>query len=102
MTDRMGWMRLVIIGHGFSKSTFGANNHKLKDQYWRLFMPGASDIELLLCTIFNVKSTLPLTKEADVQCMGTSIPDAPVSYIPVGNQGFPDCFASFYTIDKIG
>ena len=65
-------------------------------------MPGASDIELLLCTIFNVKSTLSLTKEADVQCMGTSIPDAPVSYIPVGNQGFPDCFASFYTIDKIG
>ena len=65
-------------------------------------MPGASDIELLLCTIFNVKSTLSLTKEADVQCMGKSIPDALVSYIQVGNQGFPDCFASFYTIDKIG
>ena len=65
-------------------------------------MPGASDIELLLCTIFNVKSTLSLTKEADVQCMGKSIPDALVSYIPVGNQGFPDCFDSFYTIDKIG
>ena len=33
-------------------------------------MPGTSDIELLLCTIFNVKSTRPLTKEADVKCMG--------------------------------
>ena len=102
MSDRMGWMGLVIIGHGFSKSTFSANNHKLQNHYWRLFIPVASDIELLLCTIFNVKSTLSLTKEADVQCMGKSIPDVLVSYIPVGNQGFPDCFASFYTIDKIG
>ena len=65
-------------------------------------MPGASDIELLLCTIFNVKSTLPLTKEADVLGMGKSIPDALVSYIPIGNQGFPGCFASFYTFDRIG
>ena len=54
-------------------------------------MPGASDIELLLCTIFNVKSTLLLTKEADVQRMGKSIPVALVGYIPVGNREFPDC-----------
>ena len=30
MSDGMGWMGLVIIGHRLSKSTFGANNMILK------------------------------------------------------------------------